>query len=84
MTSKPVRTFREGAVGASIFISKVKSKKDKKTYEIPSVSLRVSFKKDGEWGYTNKLDSKHIPGAINVLKEALEYLKARKKEEQQK
>jgi len=70
---KPVKTFRIGAVQASVFMNVVE--KDGERDRIPSISFQKRYTDDkGEWQTTNRLNLNDIPKAVMVLQEAYRWL----------
>lgn len=71
--NKPAKSFRAGAVHASVFMNV--AEKDGKKINIPSVSFQNRYRDEkGEWQTTNKLNVNDIPKAVLVLNEAYKYL----------
>lgn len=75
----PTKTFRSGAVSASIFLNE--RKKDGETVEIPSIQFQRGYTdKEGKWHHTNSLNYRDVPGAILVLSKAYEFLALKEQE----
>ena len=71
--SKPEKTFKAGAVRASVFVNTIQ--RDGKTVAIRKVVLEVRYRdKSGEWKGTNSLSLNEVPKAITALQQAYEYL----------
>jgi len=71
--SKPEKTFKVGAVRASIFRNIIE--KNGQTIPLPKVVLEVRYKdKTGQWNGTNSLSLNDLPKAILALQKAFEYL----------
>ena len=71
--SRPEKTFRAGAVRASVFVNTIQ--RDGKTVAIRKVVLEVRYRdKSGEWKSTNSLSLNEVPKAITALQQAYEYL----------
>ena len=71
--AKPFKTFRVGAVRASIFENTFS--KNGKNIKLPKVSLEVRYKDaSGKWASTHSLSLNELPKAILALQQAYEYL----------
>ena len=69
----PTKTFRVGAVSASVFMNE--REKDGQKIEVPSIQFQRGYKdNDGEWHHTSSLNARDIPSAILVLSKAYEFL----------
>ena len=69
MAGKPEKRFNSGKVKATVWKNKSQAGDDFKT-----VSLNKSYVKDGKWNNTNSLNANEIEQAIDVLKQAKDYL----------
>ncbi|MFH1211678.1 MAG: hypothetical protein V1659_01995 [Candidatus Woesearchaeota archaeon] len=70
----PEKKFRAGAISATVWENKGKSK-DGKEVVYRTVSFDRNYQdKDGNWKTTNSLRSSDLPRAILVLNKAFEYL----------
>ena len=69
MPGQPEKRFKNGQVKATVWKNKSKSGSDFRT-----VSLNKSYVKDGEFKNTNSLNINEIEQAIDVLKQAKDYL----------
>jgi hypothetical protein len=79
--SKPEKTFKIGAVRASIFRNIIE--KNGRTIPLPKVVLEVRYKdKTGQWNGTNSLSLNDLPKAILALQKAFEYLMEHKEPEE--
>lgn len=71
--SKPIKTFKIGAVRASIFQNT--ATRAGKEIVFPKVVLEVRYRdKAGEWKGTNSLSRNDLPKAILALQKAYDYL----------
>ena len=71
--AKPIKTFKLGAVRASIFENKIT--KNDKIIKLPKVMLEVRYKDpSGTWQSTHSLSLNELPKAILALQKAYEYL----------
>lgn len=71
--AKPEKTFKVGAVRASIFRNTIE--KNGKSIPLPKVVIEVRYKdKMGQWQGTNSLSLNDLPKAILALQKAFEYL----------
>jgi len=71
--SKPERTFKVGAVRASIFRNPIE--RGGKAILLPKVVLEVRYRdKNGEWKGTNSLSLNDLPKAVLALQSAYAYL----------
>jgi hypothetical protein len=71
--SKPEKTFKIGAVRASIFRNIIE--KNGRAIPLPRVVLEVRYKdKTGQWNGTNSLSLNDLPKAVLSLQKAFEYL----------
>jgi len=71
--SKPEKTFKIGAVRASIFRNIIE--KNGRAIPLPKVVLEVRYKdKTGQWNGTNSLSLNDLPKAVLALQKAFEYL----------
>jgi len=81
--AKPEKTFKVGAVRASIFRNTIE--KDGRSIPLPKVVIEVRYKdKMGQWQGTNSLSLNDLPKAILALQKAYEYLMQHKEPEQTK
>ena len=79
--SKPKKTFKIGAVRASIFRNTIV--KNGQSIALPKVAIEVRYKdKTGQWNGTNSLSLNDLPKAILALQKAFEYLMEHKVPEQ--
>jgi hypothetical protein len=69
---KPERTFRIGAVSASVFVNKADGDRD-----FRSVSLQRSFKTGEEWKTATNFTLSDIPAAVAVLQMAMHHVAER-------
>ena len=73
MGNKPEKTFKIGAVRASIFRNFIE--KNGQTIPLPKVVIEVRYKdKTGQWNGTNSLSLNDLPKATLALQKAFEYL----------
>ena len=73
-TVRPEKSFRIGAVRASVWRNARKSKEGK-TYEVRSVSLDRSYRDSaGNYKSSNSFAANEIPKAILLLQRAYEYM----------
>ena len=73
-TVRPEKSFRIGAVRASVW-KNIRQGKEGKTYEMRTVTLDRSYKdKDGNYKSTNRFAANEIPKAILLLQRSYEYL----------
>ena len=71
--ARPIKTFKLGAVRASIFENSIN--KNGKIIKLPKVLLEVRYKDPaGTWKSTNSLSLNELPKAILALQKAYEYL----------
>ena len=71
--SKPEKTFKIGAVRASIFRNIIE--KNGRSIPLPKVVIEVRYKdKTGQWNGTHSLSINDLPKAILALQKAFEYL----------
>jgi hypothetical protein len=71
--SKPEKTFKVGAVRASIFRNTIE--KNGKAIPLPKVVIEVRYKdKTGKWNGTNSLSLNDLPKATLALQKAFEHL----------
>jgi len=71
--SKPEKTFKAGAVRASIFRNT--AVRNGKQLLFPKTVIEVRYKdKNGQWKGTNSLSLADLPKAIVALQRAYEYL----------
>ena len=79
--SKPEKTFKIGAVRASIFRNIIE--KNGRSIPLPKVVIEVRYKdKTGQWNGTHSLSINDLPKAILALQKAFEYLLEHKQPEQ--
>lgn len=79
MGQQPEKTFRQGAVSASIF--KNGMSRNGKSFDVFKVSLQRAYKdKDDQWQNTGSLGLNDLPKAAIALTKAYDYLTARQKE----
>ena len=79
--SKPEKTFKIGAVRASIFRNIIE--KNGRSIPLPKVVIEVRYKdKTGQWKGTNTLSLNDLPKAILALQKAFQYLMRHKRPEQ--
>jgi hypothetical protein len=71
--AQPVARFGDGDVSAAVFREE-KETKDGKTFIAYNVSLRRSYKVDGEFKHTNTLRAKDLALAIDALDECKKYI----------
>ena len=72
--AQPEKTFRQGAVSASIFANGGVSKNGQQ-FEVHKVSLQRGYKdKDGQWQNTGSLGVNDIPKAVICLSKAYDFL----------
>lgn len=69
MAGQPEKRFNNGQIKATVWKNKSKAGDEFRT-----VSLNKSYNKNGEWKNTNSLNAKEIEQAIDVLKQAQDYL----------
>jgi hypothetical protein len=70
---KPEKTFKLGAVRASIFRNTIV--KNGQSIPLPKVVIEVRYKdKTGQWKGTNSLSLNDLPKTILALQKAYEYL----------
>jgi len=80
--AKPEKTFKVGAVRASIFRNTIE--KNGQSIPLPKVVIEVRYKdKMGQWQGTNSLSLNDLPKAILALQKAFEYLMDHKQPEQE-
>jgi hypothetical protein len=73
-TLKPEKSFRIGAVRASIW-KNIRQNKDGKTFETRTVTLDRSYKdKEGNYKSTHRFTANEVPKAILLLQRSYEYL----------
>jgi hypothetical protein len=73
-TVRPEKSFRIGAVRASVW-KNVRQNKDGKTFETRTVTLDRSYKDpQGNYKSTNRFSAAEIPKAILLLQRSYEYL----------
>jgi hypothetical protein len=78
--SKPEKTFKIGAVRASIFFNAIE--RQGKQVLMPKVVLEVRYKdRAGQWKGTNSLSLNDLPKAILALQKAYEHLTEKKEPE---
>ena len=78
---KPEKTFKVGAVRASIFRNTIE--KNGRSIPLPKVVIEVRYKdKTGQWQGTNSLSLNDLPKAMLALHKAFEYLMEHKQPEQ--
>ena len=70
--SKPVQTFRAGAVQVAIFTSEFQ--KDGKTQTMFNATVTRSYKKGDTWEHTSSFGRDDIPKVIYVLNKAYDYV----------
>jgi len=71
--SKPEKTFKIGAVRASVFRNIIE--KNGRSIPLPKVVIEVRYKdKTGQWNGTHSLSLNDLPKAILALQKAFEYL----------
>ena len=71
--TKPEKTFKAGAVRASVFMNTVQ--RGGEEVPIRKVAVEVRYRgKDGQWKGTSSLSLNEIPKAITALQQAYEYL----------
>ena len=71
--ARPIKTFKLGAVRASIFENSIN--KNGKIIKLPKVVLEVRYKDPaGTWKSTHSLSLNELPKAILALQKAYEYL----------
>ena len=71
--TKPEKTFKMGAVRASVFLNTFQ--RNGQTLPIRKVVLEVRYKdKEGQWQSTNSLSLNDLPKAVAALNQAYEYL----------
>ncbi len=71
--SKPEKTFKMGAVRASVFRNVIE--RNGRQLLLPKVVIEVRFKdKTGQWKGTNSLSVTDLPKAILALQKAYEYV----------
>ncbi|MCC6681653.1 MAG: hypothetical protein IT445_12190 [Phycisphaeraceae bacterium] len=71
--NKPEKTFKAGAVRASIFVNTYQ--KDGQKIPIRKVVLEVRYRdKHGVWKSSSSLSLNELPKAITALQQAYEYL----------
>ncbi|REJ93740.1 MAG: hypothetical protein DWQ34_10090 [Planctomycetota bacterium] len=66
---KPEKTFRIGAVSASVFVNKTEDGR-----EFRSVSLQRSFKQGDEWKTATNFALSELPAAVAVLQMATSHV----------
>jgi hypothetical protein len=72
--SKPEKTFKMGAVRASVFVNTF-TNREGQTVPLRKVVLEVRYEdKLGQWQGTNSLSLNDLPKAITALQQAYEYL----------
>ena len=77
---KPEKTFKVGAVRASIFRNIIE--KNGRSIPLPKVAIEVRYKdKMGQWRGTNSLSLNDLPKAILALQKAFDYLMGHKQSE---
>lgn len=69
MAGQPEKRFTSGLVKAAVWKNKSKT-----GGEFRTVSLNRSYRKNGEWKNTNSFSADDLDKAIEVLKQAKEYL----------
>lgn len=71
---KPEKTFRIGAVSASVFVNEIETDAGKR--RIRSVALQRRYRDDesGEWKSSNSFGLGELPQAIAVLDLALKHV----------
>ena len=70
---RPIKTFRIGAVRASIFENTIS--KDGKSIQLPKVVLEVRYRDQaGTWKSTHSFSINELPKAMLALQKAYEYL----------
>ncbi len=75
--SKPEKTFKIGAVRASIFSNTFE--KNGQSIPLKKVVIEVRYKdKTGNWQGTNSLSVNEVPKAILALQKSFEYLMEKK------
>ena len=80
--AKPEKTFKVGAVRASIFRNTIV--KNGRSFPLPKVVIEVRYKdKTGQWNGTNSLSLNDLPKAVLALQKAFEYLMEHKQPEQE-
>ncbi len=71
--TQPERTFRHGAVSASVFVNGIT--RAGRTFDVQKVSLQRTYKdKSGQWQNTSSLGLNDIPKAVLCLTKAYDYL----------
>ncbi len=81
--AKPIKTFKLGAVRASIFENTIT--KNDKIIKLPKVMLEVRYKDhSGTWKSTHSLSLNELPKAILALQKAYEYLMEPKADNEEK
>lgn len=76
---QPEKTFRQGAVSASVFANGIS--KNGKSFDVHKVSLQRAYKdKSGQWQNTASLGTNDIPKAVIALTRAYDYLTAKGEE----
>jgi hypothetical protein len=73
-TKKPIQTFRDGAVGASVWL------KQTRAGVFYDVTFSRSYKNEetGKSGYADNFSDRHLPSLIKVAGEALAYIEEKK------
>lgn len=73
-SQRPVKSFRSGAIGVSIWENETISPEGVPT-SYKTVSFDRRYKdKNGEWKSTNSLRANDLPKAVLILQKAYEYL----------
>lgn len=70
--SKPVETFRAGAIQVAIF--ETEFEKNGKSQKMYNTSVSRSYKQGDEWKHTSSLGRDDIPKAIMLLNKAYDYI----------
>lgn len=78
--AQPEKTFRQGAVSASVFVNNGINKNGK-NFDVCKVSLQRSYKdKSGQWQNTGSLGVNDIPKAVISLTKAYDWLTSKEGE----
>ena len=73
--AKPEKTFRVGAISASVFVNKTKDRGSFRT-----VTLERRYKDGKQWKSSSSFSLKDVPVAIAVLQMAMNHMLMKKSE----
>ena len=71
---KPEKTFRIGAVSASVFVNEIDTENGKRRIRSVSLQRRYRDDSDGEWKSSNSFGLGELPQALAVLDLAMKHV----------